>query len=563
MVTKLPHPTSTTAEVFDLIVVGAGINGLGIARDAAARGLSVVLVEKDDFCSGVSAWSGRLIHGGLRYLEHGEVALVRESLRERERLFRLAPHLVKPVSLLMPFYKRNKRPSWLIRMGMIAYDVLSFDKKSPSHKILSTADVTARFSGMEKEGLGGSALFTDGQVEYAERLCVELAVGARADGALILTHSEVTEFVIENGQATGVRYTDLITGKAGELHGRVVMNAAGPWVDWLLGNPSDATPATAISTKRHIGGSKGTHIVVDPFPGAPTDVVYYESQSDQRLVLVIPWMGRFLIGCTDTLYNAEPDSARATVTEVDYLLTEANALMPNAGLTRESVLFTYSGVRPLPYAPGVPEWKIPRSHIIFDHKKDNKAKLFSIISGKLTTYRQLAEDAVDIALRELGRPKSPSPTRGLRFPGASTGDFESFRTRFLTTTIVDADTAVRLIEMYGTRAEQIVALVQKDSSLGERFDPSSPAIAAELLLAIDEEAARTLTDVFARRLLLAFEPEHGLAGAARAAKIVGDRLGWSPTDRQKQIAEYSTWLDHLAVPTAVTDASPAASVQER
>ena len=562
MVTELPQPTSTTARVFDLIVVGAGINGLGIARDAAARGLSVALVEKDDFCSGVSAWSGRLIHGGLRYLEHGEVALVRESLRERERLFRLAPHLVKPVSLLMPFYKRNKRPSWLIRMGMIAYDVLSFDKKSPSHKILSTADVTARFSGMEKSGLGGSALFTDGQVEYAERLCVELAVAARADGALILTHSEVTELVIENGQATGVRYTDLITGEAGKLRGRVVMNAAGPWVDWLLGNPSDASLAPAAA-KRHIGGSKGTHIVVDPFPGAPTDVVYYESQSDQRLVLVIPWMGRFLIGCTDTLFNAEPDSARATVGEVDYLLTEANALMPNAGLTRESVLFTYSGVRPLPYAPGIPEWKIPRSHIIFDHKKENKAKLFSIISGKLTTYRQLAEDAVNIALRELGRPKSASPTRGLPFPGASTDNFASFRAQFLSTKIVEADTAVRLIDMYGTRAEQIVALVQKDGALGERFDPSSPAIAAELLFAIDSEAARTVTDVFARRILLAFEPDHGLLGAARAAEILGGRLGWSAEEQEKQIAEYAVWLDHLAVPASISGASAASPVLER
>lgn len=562
MVTELPQPTSTTAKVFDLIVVGAGINGLGIARDAAARGLSVALVEKDDFCSGVSAWSGRLIHGGLRYLEHGEVALVRESLRERERLFRLAPHLVKPVSLLMPFYKRNKRPSWLIRMGMIAYDVLSFDKKSPSHKILSTADVTARFSGMEKSGLGGSALFTDGQVEYAERLCVELAVAARADGALILTHSEVTELVIENGQATGVRYTDLITGEAATLQGRVVMNAAGPWVDWLLGNPSDASLAPAAA-KRHIGGSKGTHIVVDPFPGAPTDVVYYESQSDQRLVLVIPWMGRFLIGCTDTLFNAEPDSARATVGEVDYLLTEANALMPNARLTRESVLFTYSGVRPLPYAPGIPEWKIPRSHIIFDHKKENKAKLFSIISGKLTTYRQLAEDAVNIALRELGRPKSASPTRGLPFPGASTDNFASFRAQFLSTKIVEADTAVRLIDMYGTRAEQIVALVQKDGALGERFDPSSPAIAAELLFAIDSEAARTVTDVFARRILLAFEPDHGLLGAARAAEILGGRLGWSAEEQEKQIAEYAVWLDHLAVPASISGASAASPVLER
>jgi glycerol-3-phosphate dehydrogenase len=169
---------------FDLIVVGAGINGLGIARDAAARGLRVALLEQDDICSGVSAWSGRLVHGGLRYLEHRDFALVRESLRERERLFRLAPHLVKPLRLIMPFYSHNRRPAWMIRLGMIAYDVLSFDKKTGRHQIMSTEATLRRFPGIAREGLGGAAVFTDGQVEYAERLCVEVAVAAAGNGAV-------------------------------------------------------------------------------------------------------------------------------------------------------------------------------------------------------------------------------------------------------------------------------------------------------------------------------------------------------------------------------------------
>lgn len=560
MVTQQQPAYDAPSTVFDLIVVGAGINGLGIARDAAARGLTVALVEKDDFCSGVSAWSGRLIHGGLRYLEHGEIGLVRESLRERERLFRLAPHLVKPVSLVMPFYRRNKRPSWMIRMGMIAYDVLSWDKKSPSHKILSKAAVTARFSGMEQNGLSGSALFTDGQVEFAERLCVELAIAARADGAQIFTHCEVSELVVHDGKATGVKYTDTITGATGHLTGQIVMNAAGPWVDWVLGNPSDVSANE--KQQRHIGGSKGTHIVVAPFAGAPTDVVYYESQSDQRLVLVIPWMGRYLIGCTDTLFDAEPDTARATVNEVDYLLNETNALIPGANLSLQSVLFTYSGVRPLPYVPGVPEWKIPRAHIIHDHKVDGATNLYSIISGKLTTYRQLAEDAVDIALKQLHKVREKSPTRTQSFPGANVDDFAEFRSRFLRTNAVERSSAERLVDLYGTRASEILALVADTPSLAERFDADSPVIAAELIFAVDKEFARTVTDVYARRLLLAFEPGHGLGGIVRAAEILGDHLNWSAADRARQIDEYTVWLDHLMVPAVFTSATTPGSAQE-
>ena len=550
MPTERADSAATSSVPFDLIVIGAGINGLGIVRDAASRGLRVALVEKDDFCSGVSAWSGRLIHGGLRYLEHGEIGLVRESLKERERLFALAPHLVKPVPLLMPFYSRNKRPALLIRLGMIAYDVLSFDKKSQTHRILSRAKVLDRFAGMEKKGLGGAALFIDGQVEYAERLCVELAIAARADGAVILTHTEVTDIISQNGQVRGVTCTDSETGNVFDLHGAVVMNAAGPWVDWVLGNPSNVPRDSAAVTarKRLIGGSKGTHIIVDAFPGAPNDVVYYESQSDGRLVLVIPWMGRYLIGCTDTLFDEEPDSARATQAEVDYLLTETNALIPGANLTVDEVLFTYSGVRPLPSVPGVPEWKIPRSHIIHDHKDEGQRNLYSVVSGKLTTYRQLAEDAVDITFRALGRPKIASSTKNLPFPGARVSNFPAFTEKFLATDVIPRDSAQRLLAIYGVRAEEILALVRAQPELGERFDSNSPAIAAELAFAADTEFAKSLTDVMARRILLAFEPEHGLAACPRIVEILGARLGWNEQRGLDEIAEYRNWLEHLAVP---------------
>ena len=547
---------ASSNQTYDLIVIGAGINGLGIVRDAAERGLKVALVEQQDFCYGVSAWSGRLVHGGLRYLEHGDIPLVRESLKERELLFRVAPHLVKPVRLIMPFYSRNKRPSWMIRLGMIAYDVLSFDKSVKSHRIMNKKDVKQRFTGMAEAGLTGAALFTDGQVEYAERLCTELAVAAAEAGADIYLHSKVTRILTEGGAATGRVVGIEATKSNGEtltLNAALTINAGGPWVDAVLrgeARGSSAPNSAIIESKRLMGGSKGSHIIVEPFEGAPNDVVYYESQTDGRLVLVIPWMGRYLIGTTDRLFDEEPAKARCEMDEIDYLLTEANTLMPEAKLTLDDVVYTYSGVRPLPYAPGVSEWKIPRSHIVFDHANSGYPGLHSIVGGKLTTYRQLAEDSVDLAVKQLGKGARKPVSKKDPFPGARTADWATFERTFRATSGFDTDTADRLLALYGTRAQRIADMVKVTPTLAERFDPKSGAVAAELIFAVDDEFAETIADVFARRILLAFEPGHGLDGLNRASAILAKHLGWSAGERKAQEAGYLEWLDVLRVPTA-------------
>lgn len=535
----MSEESASPSSQFDVIVIGAGINGLGIARDAAERGLKTLLVEQEDFCSGVSAWSGRLVHGGLRYLEHLDLALVRESLKERERLFKLAPHLVKPVDLIMPFYKKNRRPPWMIWLGMIAYDFLSIDKSVRWHRILGKKTVKDRFSGMEAAGLSGAALFIDGQVEYAERLCVELAVAASDAGATLRIHERVTGFVYEGNRVVGIR-TQRAEGNF-EYRAAAVINAAGPWVDRVNNN-------LEVSSRRLIGGTKGSHIIVDPFPGAPNDVVYYESQADGRLVLVIPWMGRYLIGTTDTKFDQEPDSARADVDEVNYLLKEVNALIPEANLQVDDILYTYSGVRPLPYAPGVSEWKIPRSHVVLDHGSEGTPGLYSIIGGKLTTYRQLAEDAVDLVLKKVFDKKVACTNRSAMFPGASRTDWVELQSELVTKYGIDKLTASRLTKLYGSRALAIANYVKLEPSLQEQFDPNSPAIAAELAFAIDQEFAQTITDIYARRILLAFEPGHGLASVPRAAEIIAARLGWSKEQTEQNIADYELWLDHLRVP---------------
>ncbi|HET9826990.1 MAG TPA: glycerol-3-phosphate dehydrogenase [Nocardioidaceae bacterium] len=523
---------------FDLVVVGAGINGLGIARDAAARGVRVALLEQDDICSGVSAWSGRLVHGGLRYLEHRDFALVRESLRERERLFRLAPHLVKPLRLLMPLYSHNKRPAWMIRLGMVAYDVLSFDKRTGRHEVLDKDATLRRFPGIAQRGLAGAVVFTDGQVEYAERLCVEVAVAAAGDGAVIRTKARVEEPILEDGRIAGVRFRDTTTDRLHEVHAPVVLNVAGPWIDRIF--RCGAPPQPRLN-----GGTKGSHLVVDRFPGAPSDVVYYESKTDGRLVLVIPWMGRYLIGTTDIRFDEDPGEARCDEDEMTYLLDEVNQLIPQARLTPDDVLFTYSGVRPLPYAPDVEEWEIPRSHVLHDHAPDLPG-LVTVVGGKLTTYRQLAQDAVDDILKRLGRKKLRSVTAGLPLPGA-VGDLGQARD-FLVHTDISPRTADRLVALYGGRSLDVVALALQDRELLTVLHEGTGALGAELVFAIRHEFARTLTDVLARRMLLAFEPDHGLEVAERAAALLGERLGWDQDRQTAEVAEYRDWLSRLAVP---------------
>lgn len=526
------------ASAYDVVVVGAGINGLGIARDAAQRGLKVVVLEQEDICSGVSAWSGRLAHGGLRYLEHRDFALVRESLRERERMIQLAPHLVKPLRLLMPLYAHNRRPAWLIRLGMILYDILSFDKRTGGHEMLNTEGTLRRFPGIGKDGLGGAAVFTEGQVEYAERLCVELAVAAAEDGAEIRLQARVEEPVLENGKVVGVRYRDLATGALHEVRASVVLNVAGPWIDRIFQRGAPKQP-------RLNGGTKGSHLIVDPFPGAPKDVVYYESKTDGRLVLVIPWMNRYMIGTTDLRFDDDPGEARCSISEMAYLLNEVNHLIPEAKLTPDDVLYTFSGVRPLPYAPGVVEAKIPRSHVLHDHAPSMPG-LVTVVGGKLTTFRQLSEDAVDDVFKRLGRPGPPCVTAKLPFPGA-VFDASSLR-RELTGLGLSEKSADRLMGLYGARARHVVAEAKADPSLLAVVHADTGAIGAEMVFAMRHEFARTLADVMSRRVLLAFAPGHGLESLPAITDVLAKSFGWDAARRSAEIAGYHRWLSHLEVP---------------
>ena len=527
---------TTSGKVFDLAVVGAGINGAGIARDAALRGLSVIIFDKNDMCSGCSAISSRLVHGGLRYLEYGEIPLVYESLHERRFLRLTAPHLVEPLRITIPIYAGAKRGPLLIRLGMLAYDLLSWRKTVPNHEMLKSDKIRAEEPGLNADGLRAAARYYDAQVEFAERLVLENLLAARAAGAQIRLHSEVTRIAVENGKVVSLAYSDP-DGNEQEVGVKAVVNAAGPWVDRVL----EAAPAPA---PRLIGGTKGSHIIVGSFEGAPRDAFYVEAQADGRPFFIIPWNDQYLIGTTDIRYDEDLDHIRASGAEVDYLLDETNRVFPQAGLTRADIHYAYAGVRPLPYKEAGPESAITRRHII-KVNKDIASGLLSIVGGKLTTYRSLAEQTIDklAKLQRLDLP--PCRTRDTDLPGAWGTD--RARDALEALDVLSEAGVERLLRVYGGRAAAVAELAAADSGLAKALETDGRVLAAEVVFALREEFALTLTDILFRRMMIGFDADQGRSLYAAIADIAAAEAGWTPEQKMQQLDALTEYAESLRV----------------
>lgn len=559
---------SLEGKTFDLIVVGAGINGCGIARDASMRGLRVLVVDKGDIASGTTQWATRLIHGGLRYLEHYEVPLVRESLRDREIMLHTSPHLVKPLKFVVPIYDRSSRGPKMIRLGMIGYDVLSYDKSVPNHRMLSREEALSEYPGLNPDGLQAAATYYDAQVEYAERVAVENAISAVENGATVITYAGVRDLIFENGRSkvVGVEIEDNIDGGTYTVRAPVTINVAGPWVDRVLGGSGSVSLEAGSENPgddgRMIGGTKGSHIVVDEFPGAPKTAIYVEARKDGRPYFIVPWNGSYLIGTTDFRYKEDLDYVKATEDEIQYLIDETNYVIPTAGLTRDSVLFTYSGVRPLPSAPSGSEGSISRSHVVFDHSTGKSAAggrmkvqsggpnadgLLSIIGGKLTTYRNLGRQATNVVYKKLGVYKPPkSATDRVPLPGGKTADLDRFANEFRLRSDLSDVQSRRLIRLYGARAYDVLSEAGDDESLKTPLTDhpkvSTALMGCEVLYAFRREMATKLADVLLRRTMVSYGSEVALDVDEAAARVCVEHLGWSEDRAKREVDEYREWI---------------------
>jgi glycerol-3-phosphate dehydrogenase len=453
-------------------------------------------------------------------------------------LLRIAPHLVKPLPLLLPVYESNRRGPFLIRAGMVAYDLLSIDKTLEHHHFLSREQALARTPGLQPVGLRAAALYFDAQVEFPERLTLENVISAADYGAEVRTYTRVERVMADGGAVRGVELSDVISGERSLAYAPVVFNVAGPWVDELAAS-SDQSAA------RLIGGTKGSHIVVAPFHGAPVTALYVEAEKDRRPLFIIPWNNLYLIGTTDERFDDDPDCAVATNAEVEYLIRETNRIIPDARLSFDSVLYSYAGVRPLPFTEAGDPRGITRRHFI---RKAELNGFYSVIGGKLTTYRSLAEEAVDIIFQALDRQSPRCETANRPLPGAAVSAVSEFGLREANLSeAVTPITTQHLYRVYGGRAHAIIELIINDHDLAVPLDEQSGTIAAEVVFAFRYEFARTLTDFMMRRSMLGLSGGDVESSALKAADVAVRHLGWSSEKAAGELSALSDYLQRFRI----------------
>ncbi len=379
--------------VFDVLVIGGGITGAGVARDAAMRGLRVAIVEKGDWASGTSSKSSRLIHGGIRYLEHGQIGMVRESVREREVLMRIAPQLVKPLEFTWPVYRGARVQRWKLRIGLSIYDWLAGERGMPGHRMLGPAGVVAAERGLLSSGLRGGASYFDAATDDAAltRANVEDAV---AHGALAVSFARMDAVMSSSGKADGALIQDMRDGGRGRIAAKVVVSATGPW---------------------QAKGTKGSHIVVPRSRIGNEGAVTMVSPDDGRVMFTLPSSGdATIIGTTDLRTDESPDDVKASDAEISYMLRAANFYFPDSRLDQDDVIETWAGIRPLAEAPpGTRPSSISREHRI---SRDANGVIV-VTGGKLTTYRSMSAEVVDHVETALGRKPQRSPTDEAPLPG--------------------------------------------------------------------------------------------------------------------------------------------------
>ena len=495
--------------------MGGGINGCALARAAAFRGVRTALLEMNDFGAGVTSRSTRLIHGGLRYLERLQVSLVRESLRDREALLREFPGQVAPQPFLIPAYAGDSRPPWYLAAGLMLYRALASGGSLPPHRRVSARDTLSLLPGLDEQGLVGSFEYYDCQAVYPERLALEMALQANEAGADVLNHARVTAILTSASRVVGVRFESPDGGR--ELCARLVVNAAGAWIDRVLGL-LDNRPARPLLTLVN-----GAHIVVPEFPGAPRHAVYREARLDRRPFFIVPWRGLYLIGTTETPFDGDPARALPTDNEIGYLVREANGLFPGADIRPESILCSYSGSRPLLRADSTNLHRASRGHEIVDHERtDGMQGLLTMAGGKLTTAPSFARDALRRIEAKLGL--EPSGPRASPLPPS----LENVPTRFART--------------YGPRAPELLRYLGSDAELRRPVAEGCETTCGEVLFSVEREKARSLGDILLRRTGVAFDPSYSRSWADRTAEICAPVLGWDSADQANALHQYDVEL---------------------
>ncbi len=527
---------SLDGQSFDIVVIGGGINGVAIARECARSGKRVLLVEQNDFASGTTSRATRIIHGGLRYLEHGEIGLVRESLRERERLLREKANLVRPLNFLLALPPDGQRSALEVRFGLWLYR--RFAGRPPAH---DTSSEKHKLEQLLDSGQDWSVFaYEDAQCEYPERLVVEWLQEAVSAGATIRNYCEALAVEISNDKVTGVRLRDRLSKKEFQVRCSWVINATGPWADSICARSNVSLDEPMV------GGVRGAHILLPIFDGAPKAAVYTEAV-DGRPIFVIPWAGQLLVGTTEVKDGGDPTHVQASGEEVDYLMRSFQRLFPSVHYDFSDIRAAFAGVRPLPFVTDRSPDSITRSHLILDHTFDRAEGMVSIIGGKLTTAASLAREAA----RAVGIAMPEPRGYAIKTIAAAKTLLCDFRKKVEMTARVDRPSARAIVNWFGAASLQVAQLAQSNESLCETLCPHTSHVVAEAVYATRNEFATSLSDILLRRVPVAFSPCWSEECTRTAAERIGKALGWDDRrisdETEVFLEEYARFLAKPAV----------------
>lgn len=518
-------------EHFQVIVIGGGINGVAIARECARAGRRTLLVEQQDFASGTTSRSTRIIHGGLRYLEHGELGLVRESLRERKRLLQQYPHLVNPLQFLLALDQNSRRSALSIRTGLWLYrrmggKSLATTVLESKHKLERVLDSGRHWSILD---------FEDAQCEFPERLVAEWLVEAVEAGAVVRNYMQVLAVDVRHGRAQGVLLRDQLSKKEISVHGTWIINATGPWADRLCQRSRIDTHGPMV------GGVRGSHIVLPRFAGAPDAAVYTEA-IDGRPIFVIPWNEQVLVGTTEAADSGDPAKTQPSPEEIEYLLSSLLKLFPRIKISYADIRYAFAGVRPLPFSPKQKASAVTRKHYLHDHVHDGAAQMISVIGGKLTTAAQLAREC---AAKIGARAKVAATSSDMNIGGLVSEDrLDPLLDRWVLDIAqagsISEESARGIVEWHGKRALAIARMALSSAELRTPLCPHTVHIVAEAVDGFVNESAVTLADVLLRRVPVALGSCWSQACSREAAARVRAVMGWNDGQAAAELEAFET-----------------------
>ncbi len=539
-----------TEKEFDIVIIGGGIYGAAIAWDGVLRGLSVALIEKGDFGSATSSNSLKIVHGGLRYLQHLDFKRMRESIRERRVLMHIAPHLVHPLPCVMPTYGHMAKGKEVMFIGLLMNDIISLDrnriedptKHIPMGKIISKGECLRLIPGIDFRRVNGGLLWTDGQLYNSERFLLSFILSASEKGAVVANYVQADRLIVKKGRVRAVRATDVLTGDSVEIRGRLFINASGAWIDEVLSGVK--------STECRINLSTAMNIVIKKqlLPGCAAGIYskYYHERDDgsiyegRRILFMTPWRRYTIIGTYHLPYHGRPSEMKVTEYEIEDFIKQINSGYPGSPITMDDVCFFYKGFLPMDgFDPNKGEVRLTHHYLIYDHqRRDGLDGLITVVGVKLTTARDVAEKTLNLALKILGKQR-PCETHRVRLIGGGIKRFDEFveGVRNNIDFSLKEDVKVHLAYNYGTEYKKVLKYMMENDKLKESVSENTNVTGAEIIHAVREEMACKLSDVVLRRTELGSGENPGKDVLKRCALLMGGELGWGRRRIKDEIEE--------------------------